>query len=94
MLLRASDFGGVAHSSFAWSVALQRYQSARKEGTFPDAPEMLDDDLSKCYETVKDFENYPKIFVDGALRGPWSRSLAVMAFALRGKDSQTTQCEE
>lgn len=61
VLLKASDFAGVAHSSFAWSIALKRHQFARKKGEFLDAPEMLDDDLSKVYGTVKDFEDYPKV---------------------------------
>lgn len=61
VLLKASDFAGVAHSSFAWSIALKRHQFAKKRGEFLDAPEMLDDDLSKIYGTVKDFEDYPKV---------------------------------
>lgn len=61
VLLKASDFAGVAHSSFAWSIALKRHQFAKKNGEFLDAPEMLDDDLSKVYGTVKDFEDYPKV---------------------------------
>lgn len=61
VLLKGSDFAGVAHSSFAWSIALKRHQFAKKRGEFLDAPEMLDDDLSKVYGTVKDFEDYPKV---------------------------------
>lgn len=61
VLLKASDFAGVAHSSFAWSIALKRHQFAKKDGEFLDAPEMLDDNLSKVYGTVKDFEDYPKV---------------------------------
>lgn len=61
VLLKASDFAGVAHSSFAWSIALKRHQFSKKRGEFLDAPEMLDDDLSKLYGTVKDFEDYPKV---------------------------------
>lgn len=61
VLLKGSDFAGVAHSSFAWSIALKRHQFSKKEGDFLDAPEMLDDDLSKIYGTVKDFEDYPKV---------------------------------
>ncbi|KAH8759941.1 hypothetical protein F5883DRAFT_426123 [Diaporthe sp. PMI_573] len=61
VLLKASDFAGVAHSSFAWSIALKRHQFAKKKGEFLDAPEMLDDDLSKVYGTVKDFEDYPQV---------------------------------
>ncbi|KAI3393184.1 hypothetical protein diail_4640 [Diaporthe ilicicola] len=61
VLLRGSDFAGVAHSSFAWSIALKRHQYSKMSGRFLDAPEMLDDDLSKVYGTVKDFEDYPKV---------------------------------
>lgn len=61
VLLRASDFAGVAHSSFAWSIALKRHQHARRRTDYLDAPEMLDDDLSKLYGTVKDFGDYPSV---------------------------------
>lgn len=61
VLLKGSDFAGVAHSSFAWSIALKRHQFAKKAGKFLDAPEMLDDDLSRVYGTVKDFEDYPNV---------------------------------
>ncbi|KUI67114.1 hypothetical protein VM1G_03584 [Cytospora mali] len=61
VLLKASDFAGVAHSSFAWSVALKRHQYARRKMGYLDAPEMLDDDLSKVYGTIKDFEDYHSV---------------------------------
>ncbi|ROW03660.1 hypothetical protein VMCG_05345 [Cytospora schulzeri] len=61
VLLEASDFAGVAHSSFAWCVALKRHQHARRKRDYLDAPEMLDDDLSKIYGTVKDFGDYPSV---------------------------------
>ncbi|KAK7748165.1 hypothetical protein SLS53_001420 [Cytospora paraplurivora] len=61
VLLKASDFAGVAHSSFAWSIALKRHQYATRRTDYLDAPEMLDDDLSKVYGTVKDFGDYPKV---------------------------------
>ena len=61
VLLKASDFAGVAHSSFAWSIALKRHQHAKRKTNFLDAPEMLDDDLSKLYGTVKDFGDYPTV---------------------------------
>lgn len=59
ILLRASDFAGVAHSSFSWSIALKRHTWAMKEGKFLDAPEKLHDDLSVVYGVVGT-ENFPE----------------------------------
>ncbi|KAH8766701.1 hypothetical protein F5883DRAFT_77003 [Diaporthe sp. PMI_573] len=59
MLLRASDFAGVAHSSFSWSIALKRHTWAKKEGRYLDAPEKLHDDLSVVYGVVGT-ENFPE----------------------------------
>lgn len=61
VLLKASDFAGVAHSSFAWSIALKRHQHSKRTRGYLDAPEMLDDELSKIYGTVKDFGDYPSV---------------------------------
>lgn len=52
ILLRASDFAGVAHSSFSWSIALKRHTWAKKEGKYLDAPEKLHDNLSIVYGVV------------------------------------------
>ncbi|KAG8163454.1 hypothetical protein KVR01_006751 [Diaporthe batatas] len=59
ILLRSSDFAGVAHSSFSWSVALKRHTWTRKEGKYLDAPEKLHDDLSVVYGVVGT-ENFPE----------------------------------
>lgn len=59
ILLRSSDFAGVAHSSFSWSVALKRHTWAKKEGKYLDAPEKLHDDLSVVYGVVGT-ENFPE----------------------------------
>lgn len=77
VLLKASDFAGVAHSSFAWSIALKRHRFAKKQGEFLDAPEMLDDDLNKLYGTVNDFEDYPNVL--------WPRSRIFWDLAVVGR---------
>ncbi|POS71964.1 hypothetical protein DHEL01_v209643 [Diaporthe helianthi] len=59
ILLRASDFAGVAHSSFSWSIALKRHTWAKREGKYLDAPEKLHDDLSVVYGVVGG-ENFPE----------------------------------
>lgn len=61
ILLKASDFAGVAHSSFAWTIALKRHQYASRQENYLDAPEFFDDDLSKLYGNIKDFEDYPNV---------------------------------
>lgn len=52
ILLRGSDFAGVAHSSFSWSIGLKRHTWAKQEGKYLDAPEKLHDDLSVVYGVV------------------------------------------
>lgn len=59
ILLRASDFAGVAHSSFSWSIALKRHTWAKQEGKYLDAPEKLHDNLSVVYGVVGG-ENFPE----------------------------------
>ncbi|CAN8096846.1 unnamed protein product [Discula destructiva] len=49
VLLKASDFAGVAHSSFSWSVALKRHLAAKMTEGYLNAPERLHDDLSVVY---------------------------------------------
>lgn len=51
VLLKASDFAGVAHSSFSWSVALKRHVVANMTDGYLNAPEHLRDDLSVIYGT-------------------------------------------
>lgn len=52
ILLRGSDFAGVAHSSFSWSIGLKRHTWAKQGGKYLDAPEKLHDDLSVVYGVV------------------------------------------
>lgn len=52
VLLKASDFAGVAHSSFSWSVALKRHLAANVTEGYLNGPERLRDDLSVLYGTV------------------------------------------
>jgi hypothetical protein len=48
VLLKASDFAGVAKSTFAWNVALRRHVQSRV-GDYLDAGEGLSDEFSKIY---------------------------------------------
>jgi hypothetical protein len=57
IMLKASDFAGVAHSSFAWSIALKRHLYA-KEKKHLDGPQMLSDELSQIYGTPRGYPEY------------------------------------
>ncbi len=60
VMTKASDFGGVAHSSFAWSVALKRHLSARrKDGKLHlQGPQMLSDEWSQIYGKTGGYPEY------------------------------------
>jgi hypothetical protein len=53
VLLKASEFGGVGHSSLAWNVALKRHQWAVKMNAL-DGPLMFNDELSWIYGPLKE----------------------------------------
>ncbi|KAH8800413.1 hypothetical protein F5884DRAFT_825069 [Xylogone sp. PMI_703] len=55
--LKASDFAGIGHSSFAWNVALKRHTFA-KERAHLDGPQMLSDELSQIYGIVRGYPEY------------------------------------
>lgn len=57
VMLKASDFAGVGHSSFAWNVALKRHVFA-KEGKYLDGPQMFSDELSQVYGRVREYPKY------------------------------------
>lgn len=53
VMLKASDFSGVAHSSFAWSIALKRHTwSRRKDQLHLKGVNTLSDELSQIYGQV------------------------------------------
>ncbi|TVY18690.1 hypothetical protein LARI1_G002900 [Lachnellula arida] len=57
VMLKASDFAGIGHSSFAWNIALKRHVfSTTKEHL--DGPQLLSDELSQIYGVVRDFPEY------------------------------------
>lgn len=55
--LKASDFAGVGHSSFAWNVALKRHIFAKQRAHL-DGPYMLSDELSQIYGVVRGYPEY------------------------------------
>lgn len=57
VLLRASDFAGIAHSSFAWNIALRRHLYSHVP-TFLDGPQMLSDELSQIYGEPRAYPEY------------------------------------
>jgi hypothetical protein len=57
VLLKGSDFAGVAHSSFAWNVALKRHQYST-ESSYLDGPQMLSDELSQIYGKPRGYPEY------------------------------------
>jgi hypothetical protein len=58
VMLKASSFGGIAHSSFSWNIALKRHIYAKVEVDLK-GPQMLSDDLSQVYETPFLYPQYP-----------------------------------
>ncbi|OLN96036.1 hypothetical protein CCHL11_03246 [Colletotrichum chlorophyti] len=58
IMLRASQFGGVAHSSFAWNIALKRHLFVKSSGSHLDGPQMLSDELSQIYGEPRKYPEY------------------------------------
>ena len=60
MMLRASAFAGVAHSSFSWNVALQRHLFSDREDHL-DGEQVMEDEFSIVYGSKEDYEvpKYP-----------------------------------
>lgn len=66
VMLKASDFAGIGHSSFAWNIALKRHTfSMRKDHL--DGPQMLSDELSQIYGIVRGYPEY------AACLWPWQK---------------------
>ncbi|KAL5345548.1 hypothetical protein ACLOAV_009298 [Pseudogymnoascus australis] len=57
VMLRASQFAGVGHSSFAWNVALVRHVFAQKRDHLK-GPQLLNDELSKIHGYPKQYPEY------------------------------------
>jgi hypothetical protein len=58
VMLKASEFVGVGHSSLAWNVALRRHLFS-KEKEYLDGPQMLSDEFSQVYGTPRAHPEYP-----------------------------------
>ena len=57
VMLKASEFVGVGHSSLAWNVALKRHLLSR-EKEYLDGPQMLNDEFSQIYGTPRAHPEY------------------------------------
>ena len=57
VMLRASRFAGVGHSSFAWNVALVRHVFAQQKDHLR-GPHLLNDELSEVYGYPKQYPEY------------------------------------
>ncbi|RDL34571.1 Uncharacterized protein BP5553_07699 [Venustampulla echinocandica] len=57
VMLKASDFAGIGHSSFAWNVALKRHVFAESKRHL-DGPQMMSDELSQIYGEVRGYPEY------------------------------------
>ncbi|KAF4627046.1 hypothetical protein G7Y89_g11106 [Cudoniella acicularis] len=57
VMLKASDFAGIGHSSFAWNVALKRHVLATNKKHL-DGPQMLSDELSQIYGNIRGYPEY------------------------------------
>lgn len=57
VMLKASDFAGIGHSSFAWNIALKRHIYATQKNHL-NGPQMLSDELSQIYGIVRGYPEY------------------------------------
>ncbi|KAH8594072.1 hypothetical protein B0O99DRAFT_652953 [Bisporella sp. PMI_857] len=57
VMLKASDFAGVGHSSFAWNIALKRHLYAEEKNHL-NGPQMLSDELSQIYGIPRGYPEY------------------------------------
>ncbi|KAI9740131.1 MAG: hypothetical protein M1818_004882 [Claussenomyces sp. TS43310] len=57
VMLRATDFAGIAHSSFAWNIALRRHIRSNISN-YLDGPQMLSDELSQIYGQPRGYPEY------------------------------------
>jgi hypothetical protein len=57
VMLKASSFAGIGHSSFAWNIALIRHLVDGSEG-YLEGPQLLSDGLSQIYGVPKSTPQY------------------------------------
>jgi len=56
VMLKASDFAGIGHSSFAWNVALKRHVFVKKKDRVRGPEILMGDELSLIYGDVRGYE--------------------------------------
>lgn len=59
VMTKASNFGGIGHSSFAWNVALLGHKYAEKKDHLS-GPQLLSDELSQIYRKPSHYAEYAK----------------------------------
>ncbi|OBT81737.1 hypothetical protein VE02_08884 [Pseudogymnoascus sp. 03VT05] len=59
VMTKASDFGGIGHSSFAWNISLLRHKYAEKKDHLS-GPQLLRDELSQIYWKPYQYPEYAK----------------------------------
>jgi hypothetical protein len=57
VMLKASDFAGIGHSSFAWNIALKRHLYAKKKDHL-DGPQLMSDEFSLIYGYPRQYPEY------------------------------------
>lgn len=60
VMMVASQFAGVAHSSFAWNVALKRHRWSKMNGSdhLEQGPQMLSDEYTQIYGKIGGYPEY------------------------------------
>ncbi|KFZ13315.1 hypothetical protein V502_06686 [Pseudogymnoascus sp. VKM F-4520 (FW-2644)] len=59
VMTKASDFGGIGHSSFAWNIALLRHKYAERKDHLS-GPQLLSDELSQIYGKPHQYPEYAR----------------------------------
>ena len=57
VMLKASEFAGIGHSSFAWNIALKRHVHAKQRNHL-NGPQMLSDELSQIHGRINGYPEY------------------------------------
>lgn len=58
VLLRATDFAGVGHSSFSWNIALKRHYRYSKVEDYLDRSQILEDEYSVVYSDPRAYPDF------------------------------------
>jgi hypothetical protein len=56
VMLKASDFAGIGHSSFAWNVALKRHEFVKQNDRERGPEILLGDELNRIYGDMRSYE--------------------------------------